>query len=354
MVNIRSVFTFACVALVASVSANSDEHRTLQAVNFRQDLLDAINAVRKTEGLKPMCINEMLMDAAQIQSNDMADSNFIKSTGSDGSTPKQRAADQGFKAAEVTEVVGAGYRTASSIVAAWAKSATAKSTLFSKHNVMGPGYTFDKTRKYVHFWAVDFATGACGSGAPAADPAGSSSGTGTGSVEFPGSAPASDNDSDEDSGSADTPAVTPAPAGSGSEAPASGSRADPPAPAPSGSEEDDSASGSDDPPATPAAGTPAPAAGTPAPAAGTPAPAGSEDEDPESGSDDPPAAAPAAATPAAAPAAATPAAAPAAATPAAAPAAATPAAAPAGTPVPAAGTPAPPSGSGAPAAPAAQ
>ncbi|KAJ8524553.1 hypothetical protein ON010_g16563 [Phytophthora cinnamomi] len=104
MVSIRSALTFACVALVASVSATSDEHRTLQAVNFRSDLLDAINAVRKTEGLKPMCINEMLMDSAQNQANDMADGNFIKSTGSDGSTPKQRAAVEGFKAAEVTEV----------------------------------------------------------------------------------------------------------------------------------------------------------------------------------------------------------------------------------------------------------
>ncbi|EGZ19696.1 hypothetical protein PHYSODRAFT_543361, partial [Phytophthora sojae] len=187
MVNIRNAFTFGCVALVASVSAFSEEHRTLQAVNFRSEMLEAINAVRKTEGLKPMCLNEMLMDAAQIQANDMADGNFIKSKGSDGSTPKQRAADQGFKAAEVTEVVGAGYRTASSIVAAWAKSSSAKSTLLSKHNVMGPGYTFDKTRKYVHFWAVDFSTGECGDGTAAggAGAAGSSSGIGAGSVELP-------------------------------------------------------------------------------------------------------------------------------------------------------------------------
>ncbi|KAG6614556.1 RxLR-like protein [Phytophthora cinnamomi] len=269
MVSIRSALTFACVALVASVSATSDEHRTLQAVNFRSDLLDAINAVRKTEGLKPMCINEMLMDSAQNQANDMADGNFIKSTGSDGSTPKQRAAVEGFKAAEVTEVVGAGYRTASSIVAAWAKSASAKSTLLSKHNVMGPGYTFDKTRKYVHFWAVDFATGECGDG-PAQggpSPAGSKSGNGSGSVEYPAStpapAPASSNDSDKDSGSgsapapARTPAVTPAPANSESDE--SGSDE-------SGSD-DDSGSGAE----TPAV-TPAPAAAPAATPPGTAAP----------------------------------------------------------------------------------
>ncbi|POM77157.1 Hypothetical protein PHPALM_5501 [Phytophthora palmivora] len=99
MVNVRNVFAFTTMALVAAVSAShEDDHRTLQAVNFRTDLLDAINAARKKEGLDALCINQMLMDAAQIQANDMADNNFIKSTGSDGSVPKTRAADQGFKA----------------------------------------------------------------------------------------------------------------------------------------------------------------------------------------------------------------------------------------------------------------
>ncbi|KAF1775187.1 CAP domain [Phytophthora cactorum] len=221
------------------------------AVNFRQDLLDAINAARKKEGMDELCLNEMLMDAAQIQANDMADNNFIKSTGSDGSVPKERAAAQGFKAETVTEIVGAGYRTASSIVAAWSKASSAKSTIFSKSNVMGPGYTFDKTKKYVHFWAVDFSTGECGNGTATGGPA--PSGDSSGSVELPSSgsdapkssdasgsveAPESGSGAPAPAGSgAETPAVTPAPAGSGAETPASGS-GDPPAatPAPAGSD----------------------------------------------------------------------------------------------------------------------
>ncbi|GMF11096.1 unnamed protein product [Phytophthora lilii] len=300
MVNIRNAFAFATVALVATVSAfEEDSHRSLQAVNFRQELLDSINAARKEEGLDELCINEMLMDAAQVQANDMADNNFIKSTGSDGSQPKDRAAEQGFMAAQVTEVVGAGYRSASSIVAAWVKSASAKSTLLSKNNVMGPGYAFDKTKKYVHFWAVDFSTGECGNGTATG---GATSTEGSGSVELPKSSDASGSVEapSSESGSESAPA-----SGSGSApapAPASGS-ADAPAvtPAPAAASGSD-ASGSDEAPAaipapaagTPAtaAGTPAPAAGTPAPAAGTPAPAGasgSDDELPANGSAEAPA-----------------------------------------------------------------
>ncbi|EEY56812.1 uncharacterized protein PITG_10325 [Phytophthora infestans T30-4] len=233
---VRNVLVCASMALVATVSAfpADGHHRTLQAVNFRQEMLDNINAARKKEGLDELCLNEMLMDAAQIQSNDMADNNFIKSTGSDGTTPKERAAAQGFKAEAVTEIVGAGYRTVASVVAAWTKASTAKSTIFGKVNVMGPGYTFDKTRKYVHFWAVDFSTGECGNGTASGGPA--TSGDASGSVELPSSgsdAPKSSDDSGSDAPApagrgADTPAVTPAPAGSGAETPASGS-GDPPA-----------------------------------------------------------------------------------------------------------------------------
>ncbi|KAL3665564.1 hypothetical protein V7S43_009598 [Phytophthora oleae] len=294
MVNVRNVFAFATLALVGAVSATEEDHRTLQAVNFRQEMLDAINAARKKEGLDKLCINEMLMDAAQIQTNDMADNNFIKSTGSDGSVPKTRAAEQGFKAETVTEIVGAGYRTASSIVAAWSKASSAKSTIFSKSNVMGPGYTFDKTRKYVHFWAVDFSTGECGTGA-----ATGGSGESSGSVELPSSSSGSEAPKSSDasgsveapasgsgaapapaSGSgADTPAVTPAPAGSGAETPSSGSGATPAPASGSGAEPPASESGDASAPASGSgAETPASGSGEAAPAA-TPAPAATEAPD---------------------------------------------------------------------------
>uniref|UniRef100_M4BLB8 SCP domain-containing protein n=1 Tax=Hyaloperonospora arabidopsidis (strain Emoy2) TaxID=559515 RepID=M4BLB8_HYAAE len=148
----------------ASAFHADSHHRTLQAVNFRQELLDEINAVRKTHKLPELCINNQLMYAAQDHANDMAENNFVNSTSPDGSMPKDRALISGFVADDVTETVGAGFRTVSTIVAAWAKTNSAQSTLLSNCNVMGPGYAFDRTKKLVHFWAVDYSTGACGDG----------------------------------------------------------------------------------------------------------------------------------------------------------------------------------------------
>jgi hypothetical protein len=234
MVNVFSAIALASVAVVASVSAVEDDVRHLQAVNFRQEMLDAVNAARKKEGLGEVCINELLMNAAQVQANDMAENNFIKSTGSDGSVPKERATAEGFEAAQVTEVVGAGYRSASTIVSAWVKAASAKGTVLSKHTVMGPGYSFDKTKKYVHFWAVDFSDGECGNGTATAA-AGSTSGSAELSTSSSGSAEtlASSSGSTPASGSAETStsgsAAETSTSGSAVEASSSGSAAETPA-----------------------------------------------------------------------------------------------------------------------------
>lgn len=156
-----NVVVVASVALVVAVNASA--HRTLQAVDFRDDIEEAINAARKAKGLSKLCINNKLMDAAQTQANDMAENNLVKTTGSDKSSLKDRALAHGFKGEVVTEVVAAGYRTAVSVVDAWSKSQTALETIFSPTiTVLGPGYAFDKTKKFIHFWAVDFSTGGCG------------------------------------------------------------------------------------------------------------------------------------------------------------------------------------------------
>lgn len=255
--SMRNALALACVAAVAG--AESIESRHLQVVNFRQEILDAVNAERKAQDLEPYCLNELLMNAAQVQSNDMAENNFIKSTGSDGSSPVERAKTQGFEGTAVTEVVGAGYRTTESIVAAWTKSASAKKAMFGNFNVMGPGYTFDKTRKFVHYWAVDFAKGECGNstGAGAGGSGSLDSGAivGSGSTELStsgsGGAPASST-----SGSAPASSTS----GSAPAASTSGS-GDAPAASTSGSAPAASTAGSGEAPATSTAGS-APAAST--------------------------------------------------------------------------------------------
>jgi len=300
MVNVFSAIALASVAVVASVSAVEDDVRHLQAVNFRQEMLDAVNAARKKEGLDEVCINELLMNAAQVQANDMAENNFIKSTGSDGSVPKERATAEGFEAAQVTEVVGAGYRSASTIVSAWVKAASAKGTVLSKHTVMGPGYSFDKTKKYVHFWAVDFSDGECGNGTATAA-AGSTSGSAELSTSSSGSAEtlASSSGSTPASGSAETStsgsaaetstsgsAAETSTSGSAAETSASGSAAETPASgsaaetSTSGSAVEASSSGAAETPASGSAETPASGSGEETPASETSSASAEETEAP--------------------------------------------------------------------------
>uniref|UniRef100_A0AAV1TLK9 SCP domain-containing protein n=1 Tax=Peronospora matthiolae TaxID=2874970 RepID=A0AAV1TLK9_9STRA len=166
MVSIPSALVIASVAAMATASAfhADSHHRTLQAVNFRQELLNEINAVRKTHKLPELCINNKLMYAAQDHANDMAEHNFVNSTSLNGTVPDVRAFKSGFVDNNVTETVGGGYKTASTIVAAWAETNHAHNTLLSDCNVMGPGYAFDRTKRLVHFWAVDYSTGTCGDG----------------------------------------------------------------------------------------------------------------------------------------------------------------------------------------------
>lgn len=100
------------------------------------------------------------MTAAQVMANDMAKNNFVSATGSDGSSPTDRANAQQYNSTVgVTELVGAGYESAADALAAWIKSSDTQSTLFGNYAHVGPGYTFNKNQLYWNYWAVDFATG---------------------------------------------------------------------------------------------------------------------------------------------------------------------------------------------------
>ncbi|RLN92331.1 hypothetical protein BBJ28_00021580 [Nothophytophthora sp. Chile5] len=162
---IQRVLALALVAFVAAVHATAVVQETetstrhLQIVNFREELVDAVNAKRAERGLTAFCINRKLMTAAQVQSNDMATNSFVKTTGSDASTPKTRAIAQGMNTTSVTEIVGAGYKTVDTILAAWLKSSHSNSTIYSSRAFIGPGYTYDASKKYVHYWTLDFSNG---------------------------------------------------------------------------------------------------------------------------------------------------------------------------------------------------
>ncbi|POM79926.1 hypothetical protein PHPALM_2300 [Phytophthora palmivora] len=155
--NIKGLFTFAVVALIGMTNAEAEDHvaRELQVADFSTKLLNAVNAKRAEKGLKAVCINSKLAMAAQILADDNAKNNKVSTRGSDGSTPTSRYNAQKIKTAESAELAAAGQASADAVVATWIKSSSAY--LFSDFKFIGPGYAYDKTKLYKHYWVMDMA-----------------------------------------------------------------------------------------------------------------------------------------------------------------------------------------------------
>ncbi|POM77673.1 hypothetical protein PHPALM_4913 [Phytophthora palmivora] len=155
--NIKGLFTFAVVALIGMTNAEAEDHvaRELQVADFSTKLLNAVNAKRAEKGLKAVCINTKLAKAAQTLADDNAKNNKVSTRGSDGSTPTSRYNAQQIKTAESAELAAAGQASADAVVATWIKSSSAY--LFSDFKFIGPGYAYDKTKLYKHYWVMDMA-----------------------------------------------------------------------------------------------------------------------------------------------------------------------------------------------------
>ncbi|KAG7375232.1 hypothetical protein PHYPSEUDO_002394 [Phytophthora pseudosyringae] len=158
--NIKGVFAFALVALISMTNAETavqEDHvaRELQVANFSKKLLDALNAKRAEKGLKVVCINTKLAKAAQVLADDNAKKNKVTTKGSDGSTPSSRYSTQKIKATQSAELVAAGQASVDAVIATWVKSSSAY--LYSDLKFIGPGYAYDKTKTYKHYWVLDLA-----------------------------------------------------------------------------------------------------------------------------------------------------------------------------------------------------
>ncbi|KAE8907710.1 hypothetical protein PF005_g18051 [Phytophthora fragariae] len=161
--NINGLFALAVVALVGMTSveaALSDDHiaRELQVTDFSTKLLNAVNAKRAEKGLKAVCISTKLSKAAQVLANDNAKNNKVSTKGSDGSTLLSRYAAQKIKTSQSAELVAAGQVNVDAVVATWIKSSSAY--LYGDLKFIGPGYTYDKSKTYKHYWVLDLANAA--------------------------------------------------------------------------------------------------------------------------------------------------------------------------------------------------
>jgi uncharacterized protein YkwD len=75
--------------------------------DYIAQLFELINNERVTQGLSPLAANKKLNAAALVHASDMACNSFFKEEGSDGSTPEERVAAQGYTASIVLQEIHA-------------------------------------------------------------------------------------------------------------------------------------------------------------------------------------------------------------------------------------------------------
>lgn len=118
-----------------------------------QAFLEALNSYRAGIGAPPLVASPALTIAADRHSDDMAAGAFLDHTGSDGSTPGERAAQSGYPDTVVDETVLSGLETGSNALFGWLSSPTHAATLLDPaYNAVG----IARTEGAEWYWTADF------------------------------------------------------------------------------------------------------------------------------------------------------------------------------------------------------
>jgi uncharacterized protein YkwD len=115
-----------------------------------------VNAERAVYGLAPLQIDDRLMLAAQLHSDDQAFWSRMSHTGIDGSNVGQRIAAAGFPAGSWAENVAYGYGDPAGVVAAWMNSPGHRENNLSNNTHVGVGLAYSANG--TPYWTMDFAT----------------------------------------------------------------------------------------------------------------------------------------------------------------------------------------------------
>ena len=110
-----------------------------------QAALAAVNAFRAENGRKPLALDERLSRAAAMQSEAQAGRSWIGHSGSDGSTPKARAARAGYHAKIASENVASGQKSFSDVLGFWKQSSGHRTNLL-RPNVTAAGVAMAKNK----------------------------------------------------------------------------------------------------------------------------------------------------------------------------------------------------------------
>ncbi|HEY1016990.1 MAG TPA: CAP domain-containing protein [Herpetosiphonaceae bacterium] len=131
------------------------------AASFPAQVIALTNQRRAAAGCRALNHSLELSAAASHHSQDMADHDFFSHTGSDGSTPEQRAAAAGYPGFLFgAENVAAGQATPEQVVAAWMASPGHRANILNcQFRAIGVGYAYDPADRfgpYHHYWTQAF------------------------------------------------------------------------------------------------------------------------------------------------------------------------------------------------------
>jgi uncharacterized protein YkwD len=116
-----------------------------------------INEIRLSRGLPSLAKDPRINQAALRHSNDMADNNFFDHVGSDGTRAGERLEGACYNWQAYGEIIAAGYKSPSSVVAAWMDSPGHRGIILDPgYADFGAGYAYKAYSRYKHYWTVDF------------------------------------------------------------------------------------------------------------------------------------------------------------------------------------------------------
>ena len=154
---------FVAAAIVVGSSTSADAvtrvERSTVSATAQGDLLALVNAYRTDNGLQAVSQNGALASAAAWMAGDMAVRSYIGHVSSDGRSPTQRMSAFGYPATAMHtgENLGAGYGSASAVLAGWQTSAAHNAVLLNpNYNAIGIGLVYEPSSSYKWYWAADF------------------------------------------------------------------------------------------------------------------------------------------------------------------------------------------------------
>lgn len=117
------------------------------------DVLALVNQHRAANGLSPLCLNNLLNQAAFAHSQDMLTNNYFDHTGLNGSQPWDRIRATGYKGSYFAENIAMGYQNAAEVFEGWRTSPGHNA------NMLSPDATEMGLARVGDYWTQVFGNG---------------------------------------------------------------------------------------------------------------------------------------------------------------------------------------------------